>query len=399
MALNDPQWGKKNNDGPPDLDELFRRFNRKLSELLGRKPPAGGSGGPPVTPTSLPGGAWLIPGILAAIWIATGFYIVDASSKGVVLRFGKLQEITDPGPRWHLPWPIESKEIVNVSALHTADIGFRGNSKASKVPEESLMLTDDLNIVDVQFAVQYLAVDPKAVLFNNRSYEANGEDLVRQAAETATRQIVGQSKMDYVLNEGRTEVAERSGKLMQEILDRYKTGIKISRVNMQNAQPPEQVQQAFDDANKANQDRERQINEGQAYANDILPKAEGSASRLRAEANGYQQRVIASAEGDASRFKQVLGEYRKAPAVMRERLYLDMMQQVLSSTTKIVVDQKSSNNMLYLPLDKLMQSSGDGVASIVPQAPVVRPEDAQPSSDAQGQRTRDLFRSRERESR
>lgn len=399
MALNDPQWGKKNNDGPPDLDELFRRFNRKLSELLGRKPPAGGNGGGSSTPRSLPGGAWMVVGILAAIWVMTGFYIVDASSKGVVLRFGKLQEITEPGARWHLPWPIESKEVVNVSALHTADIGFRGSSKASKVPEESLMLTDDLNIVDVQFAVQYLMIDPKAVLFNNRSYEANAEDLVRQAAETATRQIVGESKMDYVLNEGRTEVAQRSAKLMQDILDRYKSGIKISRVNMQNAQPPEQVQQAFDDANKANQDRERQINEGQAYANDILPKAEGTASRLRAEANGYQQRIIASAEGDASRFKQVLTEYRKAPAVMRERLYLDMMQQVLSNTSKIVVDQKASNNMLYLPLDKLLQSVSEPATAAVTQPPATRPEDVQPSSDAAGQRTRDLFRSRERESR
>ena len=242
-------------------------------------------------------------------------------------------------------------------------------------------------------------IDPKAVLFNNRSYEANAEDLVRQAAETATRQIVGESKMDYVLNEGRTEVAQRSAKLMQDILDRYKSGIKISRVNMQNAQPPEQVQQAFDDANKANQDRERQINEGQAYANDILPKAEGSASRLRAEANGYQQRIIASAEGDASRFKQVLTEYRKAPAVMRERLYLDMMQQVLSNTSKIVVDQKASNNLLYLPLDKLMQSANEPAVAAVTQPPAARPEDAQPASDAAGQRTRDLFRSRERESR
>ncbi|MEO6023886.1 MAG: FtsH protease activity modulator HflK [Burkholderiales bacterium] len=398
MALNDPQWGRKNNDGPPDLDELFRRFKRKLSELAGNKPPTAGNGGGSGPPRSLPGGAWMIVGILAAIWLMTGFYIVDASSKGVVLRFGKLQEITEPGPRWHLPWPIESKEVVNVSALHTADIGFRGSSKASKVPEESLMLTDDLNIVDVQFAVQYLLIDPKAVLFNNRSYEANAEDLVRQAAETATRQIVGQSKMDYVLNEGRTEVAQRSAKLMQDILDRYISGIKISRVNMQNAQPPEQVQQAFDDANKANQDRERQINEGQAYANDILPKAEGTASRLRAEANGYQQRIIASAEGDASRFKQVLTEYRKAPAVMRERLYLDMMQQVLSNTSKIVVDQKASNNMLYLPLDKLMQPASEPAVAAIAQPPATRPEDQLPATEA-GQRSRDLFRSRERESR
>lgn len=396
MALNDPQWGKRNNEGPPDLDELFRRFNKKLSELIGRRSSNNGGGGGGVPTRKLPGGGWLIVGILLAIWLASGFYIVDASSKGIVLRFGKYHETTDPGPRWHLPWPIESKEVVNVSALHTAEIGFRGNAKSSKVIEESLMLTDDLNIIDIQFAVQYLLVDPKLFLFENRFYEPNAEDLVRQAAETATRQVVGKHKMDYVLNEGRTEIAEQSAVLMQTILDRYKSGIKISRVNMQNAQPPEQVQQAFDDANKANQDKERQINEGQAYANDILPKAEGTAARLRAEANGYQQRVIAAAEGDASRFKQILFEYQKAPAVTRERLYLDMMQQVLANTSKVLVDQKGSGNLLYLPLDKLIQA-GDagGVAESVPRPAVT---DAAPLPD-QTQRSRDLFRSRERDGR
>jgi modulator of FtsH protease HflK len=396
MAQNDPQWGKRNNQGPPDLDELFRRFNRKISELLGRRPsgPGNDGGGSPIR--SLPGGAWLIPAVLAAIWLASGFYIVDASSKGIVLRFGKFQESTDPGPRWHLPWPIETKEVVNVSAVHTADIGFRGNAKSSKIIEESLMLTDDLNIIDIQFAVQYLLVDPKSFLFENRSYELNAEDLVRQAAETATRQVVGKHKMDYVLNEGRTEIAEQSAKLMQVILDRYKSGIKISRVNMQNAQPPEQVQQAFDDANKANQDKERQINEGQAYANDILPKAEGTAARLKAEANGYQQRVIAAAEGDASRFKQVLTEYQKAPAVTRERLYLDMMQQVLSNTSKVLVDQKGTGNLLYLPLDKLMQMNDANATPHVD--PAARQPEAVPTPEP-APRGRDAFRSRERDAR
>ncbi len=398
MAQNDPQWGKRNNQGPPDLDELFRRFNRKISELMGRRPSTGGNDGGGGSPMrSLPGGAWLIPGILVAIWLASGFYIVDASSKGIVLRFGKYLETTDPGPRWHFPWPVETKEVVNVSAVHTADIGFRGNSKSSKIIEESLMLTDDLNIIDIQFAVQYLLIDPKAFLFENRSYEANAEDLVRQAAETATRQVVGKHKMDYVLNEGRTEIAEQSAALMQTILDRYKSGIKISRVNMQNAQPPEQVQQAFDDANKANQDKERQINEGQAYANDILPKAVGTAARLSAEANGYQQRVIAAAEGDASRFKQILTEYQKAPVVTRERLYLDMMQQVLSNTSKVLVDQKGTGNLLYLPLDKLMQmGEGSGGAPLVEATP--RQPEAVPTPEP-ASRTRDLFRSRERDAR
>ena len=397
MAQNDPQWGKRNNQGPPDLDELFRRFNKKFSELLGRRPTnnsGGNGGGSPIR--SLPGGAWLVPIILLIVWLFSGIYIVDASSKGIVLRFGKYQETTDPGPRWHLPWPIESREVVNVSALHTAEIGYRGEAKSSKIIEESLMLTDDLNIIDIQFAVQYLLVDPKAVLFENRAYEADSKDLVRQAAETATRQVVGKHKMDYVLNEGRTEIAEQSAKLMQTILDHYKSGIKISRVNMQNAQLPEQVQQAFDDANKANQDKERQINEGQAYANDILPKAEGTAARLKAEANGYQQRVIAAAEGDASRFKQVLTEYQKAPAVTRERLYLDMMQQVLSNTSKVLVDQKGTGNLLYLPLDKLMQMNDPNSTSHVDAVP--RQQEVVPTPEPI-QRPRDAFRSRDRDGR
>jgi membrane protease subunit HflK len=280
---------------------------------------------------------------------------------------------------------------VNVSQVRTVEIGYRNNVR-SKVLREALMLTDDENIIDIQFAVQYILNNPENFLFNNR----DPDDAVLQAAETAIRQVIGKSKMDFVLYEGREQVASAATVLMQEILDRYQIGISISRVTMQNAQPPEQVQSAFDDAVKAGQDRERQKNEGQAYANDVIPRARGNAARLLEESQGYKERVIASAEGDASRFSQILEEYSKAPGVTRERLYLDMMQQVLSSTSKIMVDQQSGSNLLYLPLDKLIGGSG---SSPMPQAtqmqsPVI--QDVMPDSNM---RTRDTFRGREREMR
>ncbi len=352
MGLNDPQWGKNNSGGPPDLEEVMRNINKKIQSLFG-----GFAGGSPNktggTNGSRFGGAGLIVVIVALIWIGSGFYIVDASQRGVVLRFGKQVEVTDAGPRWHLPYPIETVEVVNLSQVRTVEVGYRENVK-NKMLKESLMLTDDENIIDIQFAVQYFLKDPGEYLFNNRAPDEN----VRQAAETAIREVVGRSKMDFVLYEGREQVAASTTNLMQGILDKYKSGIIISKVTMQNAQPPEQVQAAFDDAVKAGQDRERQKNEGQAYANDVVPKAKGAAARLMQEADGYKQSVIANAEGDASRFKQILVEYEKAPSVTRERMYIDMMQQILTSSSKVLIDQKAGNgNLLYLPLDKLIQST------------------------------------------
>ncbi|HET9701557.1 MAG TPA: FtsH protease activity modulator HflK, partial [Burkholderiales bacterium] len=292
MGLNDPQWGKRGggSGGPPDLDELWRQFNRRLNSMFGRR---GGDGGGPSGPgpgggLSLPsfkGGPGLVLGLIALVWVASGFYIVDASQRGVVLRFGKYFETTMPGPRWHLPYPIESVEIVNVSQVRTVEIGYRNNVK-SKVLKEALMLTDDENIVDVQFAVQYIIKDAGEWLFNNR----NPEETVKQVAESAIREVVGRSKMDFVIDQGREQVAADAQKLMQEIMDRYQVGVQVSRVNMQNAQPPEQVQAAFDDAVKAGQDRERLKNEAEAYANEVIPKARGTASRLIQEAEGHRQR-------------------------------------------------------------------------------------------------------------
>lgn len=388
MSLNDPQWGRRPNQGPPDLDELWRDFNRKLNALFGRR---GGAGDEPPGQGArkIGGGAGLLLGLIVAVWVASGFYIVPEGQRGLVLRFGKYAETTLPGPRWHLPYPVESAEVVNLAQVRTVEIGYRQNVK-SKIEKESLMLTDDENIVDVQFAVQYVLKSPTDFLFNNRG----PDDAVLQAAETAIREIVGKSSMDFVIFEGRADVAARAQKLMQEILDRYGTGINISKVTMQDAQPPQQVQAAFNDAVEAGQDRERQKNEGQAYANDVIPKARGMAARLTQEAEGYRQRVIEQAEGDASRFRQIVAEYNKAPQVTRDRLYIEAMQQIMSNTTKVLIDQKGGNNLLYLPLDKIIQMGGAGATE-----GAAKPAESAPAQDPSTARSREAFRSRERESR
>jgi len=397
MAWNDPQWGnngnRNKNSGPPDLDELWRRLNQRLNGMFGNRNTEGGGG---FSSGGAGGGnlLGLLLGALFLVWVASGFYIVDTGQRGVVLRFGKYIETTEPGPRWHLPWPIESREIVNIDQVRTVEIGYRNNVK-SKVLRESLMLTDDENIIDLQFAVQYILKDPEEFLFVNRA----PEDTVLQVAETAMREIVGKNKMDFVLYEGRAEIATRAKVLMQQILDRYKTGISISQVTLQNIQPPEQVQAAFDDAVKAGQDRERLKNEAEAYSNDVVPRASGLASRLKEEAAGYKQAVIANAEGEASRFSQIVTEYQKAPQVTRQRMYLDTMQTVMNNTSKVVVDQKSGNSLLYLPLDKLQQIANQpssGASDALLQPPVA----ATPTPPAPVDlRSRDALRSRDREER
>jgi membrane protease subunit HflK len=364
MSLNDPQWGKRSggngggggsNDGPPDLDQIIKKLNQKIAGLFGMKPGntggGGGTGGP--SNAAMGGGFALAASLALAVWLATGFYIVEEGSRGVELRLGKYSQTTGPGPRWHWPYPIETVEQVNISQVRAIEVGHRNNQK-TKVKEEALMLTQDQNIVDVQFAVQYTLKSPEEYLFNNRG----PDEAVRQVAETAMREIVGRSKMDYVLYEGRGEIASRAKVLMQKILDRYTTGISISSVNLQNAQPPAEVQGSFDDAVRAKQDKERLKNEGEAYANDILPKARGLAARLLEEASGHKQRVVSNAQGDASRFSAVVAEYEKAPQVTRERMYLETIQQIMQSTSKVLVDQKGGQNLLYLPLDKIMQMAG-----------------------------------------
>lgn len=398
MPPNDPQWGKKNNEGPPDLDEILRKVQQKIAGLLGFR----GRGPDAPRPTGGPsngaigGGVMFVILLIVAVWLLSGFYIVDAGNRGVVLRLGKYLETTDAGPHWHIPYPVESVENVNVEQVRTVDVGYSGNPR-NKQPQEALMLTDDENIIDVQFAVQYTLKSPEDWLFNNR----NPGDNVKQAAETAIREVVGKSKMDFVLNQGRSDISARVKLLMQHILDRYKTGIDVTTVNLLGASAPEQVQPAFEDVVRAGQDRERFKNEGQAYANDVVPKARGISARLIEEANGYRASVVSTAQGDAARFRQVLAEYEKAPAVTRERMYLDTMQQIFSSTTKIYVDQKGGQNLLYLPIDRIMQMATQQQAPITVEAPRASsatelPQAPSSSSEALPTR-RDSLRSRDRE--
>jgi membrane protease subunit HflK len=395
MSLNDPQWGKKGggNQGPPDLEELWRNFNQKLNGMFGKRGGSDAPSSPPPSMRQIGGGVGMLVALVLVVWLASGFYIVDEKQRGAVFTFGKQTDLTSPGLRWRLPYPVQSHEIVNLSQVRTVEVGYR-NTVKTKVLKESLMLTDDENIIDIQFAVQYTLKDPLAYLFNNRK----PDETVLQAAETAFREVVGSSKMDFVLYEGREQVAIAAQKQIQEILDRYKTGIAVSRVTMQNAQPPEQVQAAFDDAVKAKQDLERQKSEGQAYFNDVVPKARGTASRLQEEAQGYRQRVLANAEGEASRFKQVLAEYNKAPQVMRDRMYIDAMQQMLTSTSKILLDAKGGGNLLYLPLDKIMQMSAGALPEAA--APGTKQTLVEPTPNPDpAARSRDALRGRERESR
>ncbi len=379
LSLGDPGWGrssqdeknqqqtgngKKPNDAPPDLDQLWRDFNQRWGRFLGGKNGSNnnnsGTNGNQNSGMKEAGlGVGAIAVVVLFLWLASGFFIIQEGQTGVVMTFGKYSYDAPAGFNWRWPYPIQDHEVVNFSQVRTAEIGYRSSVK-NKQAKESLMLTDDENIIDIQFAVQYKLSSASEWIFNNRDQD----ETIRQVAETSIREIVGKSKMDFVLYEGREKVALDVAQLMQQILNRYKSGVQIVNVTMQGVQPPEQVQVAFDDAVKAGQDKERQKNEGQAYANDVIPKARGAASRLMQESEGYRASVIANAQGDAARFKQVLTEYQKAPAVMRDRMYLETMQQIFTSTTKVMVDAKNGSNMIYLPLDKLISQSAASTSSV-----------------------------------
>ena len=392
-----------NNDGPPDLDELVKDLKSKVNNVFKLKPKNTNNGNGSQPPSNNSGDSGIIKPlpiviVIFLVWLATGFYIVDQGSRGVVLTFGENTAITLPGPRWHIPYPIETVEIVNQEQVRTIEVGYRSLGEgATQQLKESLMLTGDENIIDLQFAVQYNLKSVEDFLFNNRSVEGS----VRGAAETAIREVVGKSDMDFVLYEGREEIAIKTKSLMQSILDLYQTGINITSVTMQNAQPPQQVQAAFDDAVKAKQDLERQKNEGQAYANDIVPKARGTASRLTAEANGYKISIENEALGNASRFDQILAEYIRAPEVTKKRLFLETQEQIMSTVSKIIIDQKGSNSLLYLPLDKIIQNSSRNNNEVVDpsQASSQTNPDVSASDviNSLTDRSRGAFRARERD--
>ena len=402
--LNDPRWGRDDdksapddarpkaepdnnpptpdtrpkaqgqNQGPPDLDELWRDFNRKLGGLFGGKNTGargknsgssgggnGGSGGgfqPDMKSAGI--GVGLIAAVAVLIWLGTGFFIVQEGQQAVITQFGRYHSTVGAGFNWRLPYPVQRHEMVVVTQIRSVDVGRDTVIKATGL-RESAMLTEDENIVEIKFAVQYRLNDARAYLFESK----DPASAVVQAAETAVREVVGKMKMDSALSEERDQIAPRVRALMQTILDRYKVGVEVVGINLQQSgvRPPEQVQAAFDDVLKAGQERERAKNEAQAYANDVVPRAVGSASRLKEESDAYKARIVAQAQGDAQRFRSVLTEYQKAPQVTRDRMYIDTMQQVYSNVTKVLVESRQGSNLLYLPLDKIMQMTGPGAVA------------------------------------
>ena len=408
LSLNDPRWGKnpegghkaqegrRPGEGPPDLDQMWRDFNARLNRLFGSRGNNGGDAGGPYRGEGRGAGitASVIGFIVLLIWLASGAFIVQEGQVGVVTTFGRLSHTTGAGFNWRWPAPIQAHETVNVSQVRTAEVGYRDNVR-NKQQAEALMLTDDENIIDIQFAVQYTLKDPVAWVFNNRDQDTT----VRQVAETAIREVVGRNKMDFVLYEGREKVALDVQNMIQQIVDRYKLGALVTNVTMQNVQPPEQVQSAFDDAVKAGQDRARARNEGEAYANDVIPRARGAAFRLLQDAEAYRSMVVENATGNASRFNQVVAEYAKAPSVTRDRMYIDTMQQIFSTTSKVMVDAKSGSNLLYLPLDKLIAqvAANDAATGSARSGPVQVPQEqaATPSQEV----TQTLEQVRQRDSR
>jgi membrane protease subunit HflK len=385
--------------GPPDLDELWRDLNRKFGQLFGK----GGHGGPPSggggfqSPFKNAGiGLGVVAGVVFLIWLASGFFIVQEGQQAVITQFGRYHSTAGAGINWRAPYPIQRHEVVFVTQIRSLDIGRDTIIKATGL-RESAMLTEDENIVEIKFAVQYRLTDARAYLFESK----NPTDAVVQAAETAVREVVGKMRMDAALSEDREQIAPRVRKIMQTILDRYNVGIEVVGINLQQGgvRPPEQVQAAFDDVLKAGQERERAKNEAEAYANDVVPRAVGAASRLKQEADGYKARIVAQAEGDAQRFKSLVGEYQKAPQVMRDRLYIDAMQQIYSNTTKVLVDTKQGSNLLYLPLDKIIQQAGQPAAAAPAAAEAAQNNAANnPSAPAADVRARD-GRSRDRDGR
>ncbi|MEI6144919.1 MAG: FtsH protease activity modulator HflK [Methylococcales bacterium] len=362
----DPWSGQGDQKGPPDLEEAIRSIQEKLTKFLGGNNNSDNDDSPSPfsSGTSMKSLGFLAGGALI-IWGLSGFYIVDEGNHGVETRFGEYINTTQSGLNWHLPSPIERVDIVNVKQQRFIEVGYRsgGSDQVNgSVPKEALMLTKDENYVDVRLAVQYQVKDAKQFIFN----VVNPAFTLKQVTESALRGVVGSSAMDFVLTEGRSEIVTLIKKEIQDVMDSYQSGIQITSVNLQDAQPPEQVQSSFEDAIKAREDQQRLINEAEAYSNDVVPKARGAAARKMQEAEGYKEQVIAQAEGESSRFTKLLAEYSKAPDVTRKRLYIESMETVLSGTNTVMVDAKSGNNMVYLPLDKMITQRQPTVPSSTP---------------------------------
>jgi membrane protease subunit HflK len=347
---NDPWGNKKNDSGPPDLDEVFRNLQKKLEGMFGgNKRGTGGRGGGGMNFPGKLGSIGLIAAfaVIGVLWILSGIYIIQPAERGVILQFGQYKHTTQPGPHWHIPWPIQSLERVNVDQNRSVEL------KSQEI------LTKDENIVEIDLAVQYNIKEASEYLFN----VVDPDTTLRQAAESALREAVGQTVMDSVITEGRDVIADDTSEQIQIILDGYNAGMRVNAVNLERAQPPEEVQAAFSDAIKAREDQERFISESEAYKNGLLPQARGDAVIALEEARAYKARVINAAQGEANRFESLLTEYEKAPEVTRERLYIESLEAVLSNSSKVIVDVEGGNNLMYLPIDKLMGGGGAGASA------------------------------------
>ncbi len=400
MPWNEPgsgdkdPWGRKDQkqgQGPPDLDELVKNIGDRVNTILGgKKRPSGSSGGSggggssaPSLPSKMSFG--LIALIAFVVWVGSGFYTIQQGQQGVVLRLGEYSSTRDAGLHWR-PRFIDEVEVVDVQNINTVEVGYRANGRGAgktKQEREALMLTEDENIIDIEFAVQYDIKDPRELLFN---VSEPASIVVRGATESAVREIVGRNSMDFAITEGRAAIASETKQLVQQILDRYKTGINIKAVEAQNAQPPSQVKSAFDDAVKAREDQVRARNRAEAYQNDILPRARGQAARIIQEAEGYKASVVARAEGDAQRFSSILEEYAKAPDVTRDRLYIEAMEQVLGNASKLMIDKDSSSgSVMYLPLDQLLKNNNQsGGTSTLPRSGTSTQSSTSRSSSSSG---------------
>jgi membrane protease subunit HflK len=384
MSLHDPRWGhnpksgdkpkaqqgkgpSNNNDGPPDLDQLWRDFNQRLNRLFGKRGDGGGGGYRPDA-RGVGVTASVVGAILLLIWLASGAFIVPEGQVGLVTTFGELSHKTGAGFNWRWPAPFQAHETVNVGQVQSVELGYRANVR-NKQPNEALMLTADENIVDLQFSVQYKVKDPVAWVFNNRE----PVDTVRGAAETAVRELVGRSTMDALLFEGRDKLALEAQRMIQQMLERYKMGADVTGVTVQSLAAPEQLAAAFEETVKAQEDRTRVRSEAQAYADDVIPQAKGKAERMRQDAEGYRATAVNTAEGNAARFNQVVAEYAKAPGVTRDRMYIDTMQQIFSSTSKVMLDTKSATT-INLPLDQMLTRSVANEAAMGSRSGVVMPQ-------------------------
>lgn len=347
MPWNEPgkdkdPWGQKNNDAPPDLDEVFNNIKKKIDGFLGggKGGSSNGSGAGGDNGAGMPNsGAFtgFIVGALVVVWLLSGIYIIDEGWRGAVTKFGAKSEITLPGPHWHIPFPIESVEKINVEAIRTTT-------------HNALMLTKDENIVSLSLSVQYNVSDAQKY-----AYEVRNPDVtLKQSLETAIREVVGAKDMDYILTDGRAELTSNTKIIMQEIIDSYNSGLQVISVNLNESQPPEQVQAAFSDAIKAREDEQRIINEATAYRNDVVPKARGDAKGMLEESLAYKTRVVKTSQGETSRFTQLLTEYQRAPEVTRDRLYIDMVEEVYSNSPKVMLDVDKGNNIMYVPLNQLL---------------------------------------------